>query len=431
MKGLLFVYTLTYGGAVLALFRPFYGVLIYLCFACLRPESLWHWSVPAGNYSRTVAIATLVGWAIAGFGDWNLGAARSVLTTLLCYWSWIVVSAAFATHQDVAWSYVVLHSKIILPVIVGMTLVRDVQQLKLVARVIVGCLGFLALQGNLDYFAGGHQVRIYGFAQMDNNCFCIAMVAGAGVAFFLGLAETNLFLKGSAFGAALLMAHVPMFGNSRGGMLGLIAGGAMAFVLLPKKPAMLAVWFCGVLLCIRLAGPAVVERFSSTFASQEERDESAQSRIDIWMDCWDVMKKYPLTGAGPDHWPILAPNYGWPAGKEAHSLWFNAGAELGFPGVLLLLSFYALAMRTSWRLATATDLPDPWLRDAGRMCVTGLTAFLVSASFVALDALEVPYYIAVLGAGAMAIASRGDALKPVEQAPPALGATAAPVVAGA
>lgn len=430
MKGLLFVYALTYGGAVLALFRPFYGVVIYLCFACLRPEHLWHWSVPAGNYSRTVAIATLIGWALAGFGNWNLGAARSVLITLVSYWCWIVVSAAFAAHQDVAWSYVVLHSKIILPVIIGMTLVRDVQQLRLVARVIVGCLGFLALQGNLDYFAGGHQVRINGFAEMDNNCFCIAMVAGAGVAFFLGLAETNLFLKGGSFAAALLMAHTPMFGNSRGGMLGLIMAAIVGFVLLPKKPALLAVWFCGVLVCIRLAGPAVIERFSTTFASNENRDESAQSRIDIWGDCWDTMKTYPITGAGPDHWPILASNYGWPPGKEAHSLWFNAGAELGFPGVLLLFSFYALSIRNSWRLATAADLPDPWLRDVGRMTVAGLASFLVSASFVALDALEVPYYIALLGAGATAIASRGAALEQVEERTSFFEATPSPAAAG-
>src|SRR5687768_9097576 len=115
MKGLLFVYALTYGGALIALVRPFYGVLIYACFACLRPESLWHWSVPGGNYSRTVALATLVGWAAAGFGDWRPGGAtRRILHVLLGYWAWIIASATFAADQGVAWEYVVLHSKILL-----------------------------------------------------------------------------------------------------------------------------------------------------------------------------------------------------------------------------------------------------------------------------------------------------------------------------
>ena len=73
MKGLLLTYALTFGGAVISLYRPFYGLLIYVSFAILRPESLWHWSVPAGNYSRIVAIAVLIGWALKGFGNWRLG----------------------------------------------------------------------------------------------------------------------------------------------------------------------------------------------------------------------------------------------------------------------------------------------------------------------------------------------------------------------
>jgi O-antigen ligase len=157
---------------------------------------------------------------------------------------------------------------------------------------------------------------------------------------------------------------------------------------------------------LRLAGPSVVERFSTSFADREERDSSAQSRLDIWGHCWDIMKKHPITGVGPDHWPIIAEQYGWPRGKEAHSVWFNAGAELGFPGVALLMAFYGLTIRHCWRLARSAAVTDPWLKDAARMAVVGLSAFAVSASFVSLDALEPPYYIALLGAGALSVAAR-------------------------
>jgi probable O-glycosylation ligase (exosortase A-associated) len=407
MKGLIFVYALTFGGALIALFRPFYGVLVYACFACLRPDYLWSWSLPTGNYSRTVAIATLIGWSAAGFGNWKfMGGAKTILKVLLAYWSWIIVSAIFAANQSVAWDYVILHTKILLPVVVGLTLIRDVSQLKQVAWVIVACLGFLALEGNRDYLAGGQQVRLYGFGGMDNNSFCIAMVAGAGVAFFLGLSESNWWKKLAALSAAALMTHVPMFADSRGGMLGLIVAGVATFIMLPKRPAFIAAFALATIIALRFAGPAVIERFSTTFASEEARDSSAQSRLDLWANCWDVMQKNPISGIGPNHWPLIAETYGWPKGKEAHSLWFNAGAELGFPGLFLLFGFYALTIKHCWRLARSNTGIDPWLKDAGRMAVVGLSAFVVSASFVSLDALEVPYYILLLGAGAVSVASR-------------------------
>jgi O-antigen ligase len=240
---------------------------------------------------------------------------------------------------------------------------------------------------------------------MDNNCFSIAAVTGSGVAFFLGLSERIWWRKLAALAAAALLVHVPMFANSRGGMLGLMVVAAMTFVILPKKPAFVGAWALALVIALRLAGPAVLDRFSTVFAAPEERDFSAQSRLDLWADCWDVMTKHPITGVGPDHWPLTASQYGWPHGKEAHSVWFNAGAELGFPGVALLLAFYGLTIRHCWKLAHSTNC-DPWLRDVGRMAVVGLVGFIISAAFVSLDALEVPYHVALLGAGAVSVASR-------------------------
>ena len=75
MKGLLFTYLLTYGGGLVSLFHPFVGLLIYICFAIIKPEALWYWSVPAGNYSRIVFGALFIGWGMAGFGSWRLGRA--------------------------------------------------------------------------------------------------------------------------------------------------------------------------------------------------------------------------------------------------------------------------------------------------------------------------------------------------------------------
>ena len=93
----------------------------------------------------------------------------------------------------------------------------------------------------------------------------------------------------------------------------------------------------------------------------DEREASAQSRVDLWEDCWDVMQKNPVYGCGPNQWPIVAESYGWNKGKEAHSLWMQTGAELGFTGLLLLLGFYVSVATRCWILTwKRIKVPDPF-----------------------------------------------------------------------
>ncbi|MFZ5828918.1 MAG: hypothetical protein ACOY3P_02475, partial [Planctomycetota bacterium] len=272
MKGLIFTYALTYGGAVASLFNPFYGLLVYFCFAVVRPEALWHWSVPAGgNYSRTVAIALLVGWALHGFGNWNFGRAKPIIYALLGYWGWCVLSAVGAVDQGAAWRQVEAFSKVVLPFVVGATLIDSVEKLKQVAYVLVLSQAYVALELNRAYYAGFNWVLDIGFGGMDNNCVSVGMVAMAGMAFFLGMGERVWWRKWPLFASAALMAHVPMFANSRGGMLGLIVTGVAAFFLVPKTSKNLAIFALATFAGLALAGPSVIERFSTTFVDEEER----------------------------------------------------------------------------------------------------------------------------------------------------------------
>src|SRR5262245_40372250 len=115
MKSLLFTYALAYGGAVAALFEPYVGLLVYVCFAVIRPALIWPWSVPVGNYSRIVGIALLVGWALKGFGSWRLGRSRGVVFALVGYLAWAVISGTQATEPAIAWGFVDTMAKIVLP----------------------------------------------------------------------------------------------------------------------------------------------------------------------------------------------------------------------------------------------------------------------------------------------------------------------------
>jgi probable O-glycosylation ligase (exosortase A-associated) len=405
-KGLIFTYALTYGGAVISLFRPFYGLLIYISFSILRPESLWHWSVPKGNYSRIVAISLLLGWALKSFGDWQLKRGWGVVLALLGFWGWSVVSAAAAPVPEVAWHFVEEMAKIVLPFLVGITTITSIAQLKQLTWVILLSQGYVALELNLAYLSGFNMVQEIGFGGMDNNCVGIAMNACIGLAFFLGLSTPRWYLKGVALLSALLMAHVILFTFSRGGMFGLIVNGLVTFLLIPKRLGHYVVVIVCVLLVLRLAGPEVRERFISTFADKEKRDESADSRVRLWSNCLDCMIKHAVLGIGPHHFPQVASQYGWPHGKEAHTTWLQVAAEMGLPGVSMLAAFYAIC----WiRLIPFVRREEPGavlcVRYLACMVCVSLVGFAVSAQFVTLTGLEVPYYVTLIGAGLLKITS--------------------------
>jgi probable O-glycosylation ligase (exosortase A-associated) len=408
-KGLIFTYVLTYGGAFVSLVNPYVGLLIYILFSILKPEAMWYWSVPVGNYSRIVAIGLLIGWAVQGFGTWNVGKARAVIIAFVGYWLWAVFSSVNASDRDLGFTFVEEQAKILLPFLVGMTVIDSVARLKALAWTLVGSIGYVALEFNLAYYSGFNRVVIAGHAGMDNNCIAIAMVTGVGLALFMAMATPQWWQKGAAMLAALLMAHTVMFSNSRGGMLALIVTGMVGFLLIPKKPMHYLLFAVALAVCYRLAGKDVVERFTSSFADDAVRDSSAESRLVLWGNCIDIMLRYPVFGAGPQHFGLMAPQFGWPLGKEAHSLWFTLLAEMGVPGLAWLVAFYGLTIKRMLSfLSRKAVLPDPWFADVARMVIASLAGFIVAAQFVTIIGLETPYYVVLLGASALRIASTAD-----------------------
>jgi putative inorganic carbon (HCO3(-)) transporter len=395
MNGLVFTLLLTYGGALISLFRPFHGLLIYICFAIIKPPALWPWAVPADNYSRIIGVAFLVGWAINGFGDGRLGRAKPVVLALLGYFVWVVLSTMFAIDPELGQPFIEYLLKIILPFVAGVTLINNWEQLKLLIWVIVGSCAFLAYESNLMYLDGQNLESNLIF-ELDNNTFSILMVTSFGLTLVLSFEDPVRWRRYAMFGCAAAMAHVPMMSMSRGGMVGAAIAGAVTVALVPKTRR---TWF-GILAALvvasLLAGPSVVDEFTTSFANEDIRDASAQSRVDLWRDCLDVTLKYPIFGVGQECWGLIVGEYGWPPGKEAHSLWFQSAAELGIPGVTLLFLFYFLTVLSTWRLSRHTDVM--WAPLLFRMMAASIMGFAISAAFVTVEGFELPFYVALIGA---------------------------------
>jgi probable O-glycosylation ligase (exosortase A-associated) len=408
MKGLLFTILLSYGGAAASPFRPFYGLLIYVSFAILRPETLWFWSVPqGGNYSRILAGGMLLGWALHGFGRWRLGPARGIVGAVLLFWLWSILGAAFAPHKDAAWLFVEDISKIVLPLLVGFTVIESKEQLNQLVWVIVASQGYVSWEANSLYFS----TPTFGFelleamAGVGRAVLGTSLVCTIPLAVFLVLTARATWQRGLALLCLVLIGHTVFLTFSRGALLGLLGSGFVFFLLMPRKGQY--VWVLPVVAFVgfMMTGPQVWQRFGTVFSDTKQRDASAQSRIELWQNCLAIIPQRPLMGVGPDHFLLVSRKFGWDKPKEAHNLWLQIAAELGLPGVLGLFGYYALTGRRLLPLARRGS-DDPWFQWAAVSVVSALAGFLICSCFVTVQRLEVPYYVALVGASLIKLAAR-------------------------
>ena len=394
--GAIFTFLMTYGGSVVSLFRPFYGFLIYVCFAIVKPPALWHWSVQPGNHSRIIAIGFILGWIVNGLGDRKVGSAKPIMICLLGYWAWVIASTLASPNPSLGMPFIEYMAKIVIPVIAGLTLITSFKDLMMLFWTIVLSCGFLAYEANMAYL-GGFDFSNGRFLSLDNNSFSILIVTGYGAALVFGFVDTIAWRRLFCLGLAAAMAHVPMLSMSRGGMVGVMIATAVAIVVIPKNGRTFSILLAVAVLGSILAGPSVIREFSTTFADDATRDSSAQSRIDLWADCVDAMMSQPVFGVGQEHWGLVAVRYGWSEGKEAHSLWFQTAAELGVPGFCFLLFFYAITIFKCLRLCRDRGIAVQY-RNLAMAMIAALVGFAVSASFVTVEGFELPFYVVLLAA---------------------------------
>jgi len=401
MKGLILTYILGYGGAAVAIFYPVIGLFIYGIFSIVRPQLIFGWAGDLTGMSLYVGIAMLVGWALKGFGNWQFGRAKPLVLLLLGYFVFYSLSAVAAPDQELAWAMVIERGKVVLPFLVGITMLDTPVLVRRFAWLVVLAHGYLGFEMNLTYLQGYNKAAdgLLG----DNNSFAISMVSALGPAVFLGFSAGRWWLKGLAFASAALIMHTVLLTFSRGGMLAMLITGAIVLLVMPKRPTYLAAVFVVAALAVRFTGPQLEARFMTTFAAPEARDGSAQSRLELWRDCLEVIREYPVVGVGPAHWPRVASEFGWPPGKQAHSTWLQLGAETGIPSLAFLISFYLLA--ALWGLRLARKHPRTEMGLYGLYAFSGLVGFIIAAQFVSMEGLEVPYYIVLVVAAALRLQS--------------------------
>src|SRR4030095_12250145 len=295
MKGLIFTNLLAFGGSGIAIFRPFVGLCIYYCFAVLRPQALWFFSVPQDvNYSRYVAIATLLGWGFNGFpmgeslkGKFTIPLALSclVLDFQLCSWNALDSTISEPVATDLL--------KVFLMFLVVFFLLDSTSRLQALCWVYIISQGYLAYDLNMAYFLSGVNLVFSndGYGGLNNNTFALSLLPGLAVALATGIYERRLFLRCVALLSSLLSIHLLLLSQSRGAYLGGLAiGFIVAFIVLKSRKNIFVIALVALMTSF-LIGESVRKEFATMFA--DKLDYSAVSRFDLWAAGFRVMMDYP------------------------------------------------------------------------------------------------------------------------------------------
>jgi putative inorganic carbon (hco3(-)) transporter len=407
MKGLILTYLITFAGAIAALRYPLIGLQVYVGLAVLRPQAIFGFAGDLSNLSLLVGVPVLIGWALQGFGSWRLGRGWPVVVFFLLFVAWYLISASQALEPSVSYPFVLELAKLALPFFVGITLMDGEKDWRPMLWTIVLAQGYVGLEQNINYLVKGYNTAGEGFGGMDNNCFGVSLLTVLGPAMALMISSKTWYWRGLAAASAALILHTILLTFSRGAMVGLLAVAFVAFVMMPKRPKYIGALLLTCLIALRFVGPQLADRYGSAFAPAGERDASAESRLDLWISCLQVIEAYPVLGVGPANWRIIANKYGWPEGKSAHSVWMETGAEIGVPGVMFLMMFFGSAVMKLWPVARARQTEEnryEVILASG--VVLAIVGFAVSGQFVSIPALEVPYYVTMLGVAMLKTTTR-------------------------
>jgi len=408
MRVLLFYLSLPFFVGI-GVWRPFWGLVIYLAANIIRPDALFWGQDTAMIIFKVSIVATLFGFFMSGEKKTEALSVREWWLSLwICLAMTVSVHCADLPEAPKVWSYVgdAYRALILYWLILG--ILRTKEQALRVIDILLLMAMLLSLWGWQQSLGGNPRLEGLGGHADSNGIAAIAVL-------FLPLAVHKLFTaeehwqKIFGLNAAILIAGMIVFTNSRGGFLGL-ATGSLYLLLISRKRIRLGIcYFLVFLAMVPLLSDNYIARLNTIGSNTQnpEAEYSAGSRQVLWHAGWFIFKDHPIFGVGLLNFArakapyrmqlegrydsdLLAYTFEDLQGtKVGHSTWFGqvlpeGGLFLAIPVFWLIMGFFWRARRLRWTDRPSTEEMRP-LHDALIGLEAGLFGYCVSISFI--DAL--------------------------------------------
>lgn len=382
------------------------GVYVWVWLSMMAPHQLAYGFARGMPFSLMVGVATLVGFLFAR-DKYSLPESPGLLP-YLAFICWMSVTSLFALDGFEAtfprWFDIM---KIHISILIFMMLIRGREQIELLIWVMTLSLGFYGLKGGVFTILTGGGSRVWGPAGgviAGNNALGVALVMLIPFMYYLKQRSTNRRVQQGLMALMLLTVAAILGTQSRGALLSVVAMG-IPFALRGKRPVLTIIAVVLVMGVAFALMPASWTSRMETVGSYGE-DGSAMSRIYTWTTLWNLAVDRPLVGAGFNaDIPIVFQRYA-PAAVGAfdfsgriwvaHSIYFQALGEHGFPGAFLYVMIGLVTWVRAGQLARKVQANSEfyeWVPLLMRMVQASLIGFAVGGAFLSLVHFDFPYYI--------------------------------------
>ena len=351
---IIFVY-LAFG----ALVEPVLGILGYMAIYMIGAEKQWWHAVlnPLGiRYSLTFAALTAIGILLNRhkLKFKKLLLRQEILALILLLWIWVLHLLGAETVNRYAFTDppAIKLTKVMFFILMLTHVVTKPKDINKVVWLFVICAFMLGLQAyglpRSAYIGGRLDGRVGGSDFLDSNALAAFMVASSVIigSVFMRTAWWGKIICGAAGAFAL---NTIVLCRSRGAVLALVGAGVAIIALSPRhiRGKMIAGALVALLGLAYVSDAQFLARManignnvSSAVEAGQTSDMSTNMRLAAWRGGFKMFKAHPL-GVGAGNFNQYIGYYSSEVeGLSPHSTYVQAIAELGFPGLILVLALF-------------------------------------------------------------------------------------------
>lgn len=370
--------------AVLILYKPWWGLLVYTAIFMLRPGELWP-ILAQLRLEMIVGSLALVGIAFQQYRregrlvfdrSWQsrfllLFIAAAVLSTPMSYWRSASVEGVMTLFKILAFYIMVVH-------LVDTRLRFRIFFWTFLGLTVYGVAS--ALWADTMFAQGIHRIQGATSAAGSPNAIGATIAATFPVLVLLLLYKPLGIWRLLLIAAIGILLHVLPATGSRAGLLGFLVALLRLWWTSRRRVASAVVGIVALAILFATLPDEYQQRYATLTSSRI--DASSRGRIDTWADGFNMVVDRPFLGVGINSFRAAHDiRDGW--ALDAHNMYLQILAEVGLIGALPFLAFLFQLLVLNRRTARMLESEPTWRFE--RLILQGLfagvLAILVTATF--------------------------------------------------